>query len=182
MPQKPMLLLVCTLILMTPRSHTFLQSKLFIAVLHVLIIELLFICVMSLLSVHTQQEGLGLVLAQGFLPCLPSPPHLHLPISPHLQLCGSPGGQTGGSNPKETVPLQGTTCLSLATFPSLVLLLLNFLALRLKVRQTSAANLSPAILGCSSSYMLLKNNLQQASSDKGTCDFNKYFHQITSAI
>lgn len=111
------------LILTIPKSHTFLQSKLFIAVLHSVIIELLSMCAMSLLSAQTRQEEHGLVLAQGLLPCHPSPPYLHLPILPHLQLYGSPEGQTGGSNPKEKVPLQGKTCPSLATFPSLVLLL-----------------------------------------------------------
>ncbi len=98
-------------------------------------------CAKSLLSAQSRQEGLGLVLAQGFLPCHPSPPHLHLPIPPHLQLYGSPGGQTGGSNPKETVPLLGTTWLSLATFPSPVLIHFNFLALQLKGRQSSTGRL-----------------------------------------
>lgn len=138
MPQIASVITRLDLILTIPKSHTFLQCQLFIAVLHTVTIELLSMCAKSLLSAQIRQEGLGLVLAQGFLPCLPSPPHLHLPIPPHLQLYSSPGGQTGGSNPKETVPLQGTTCLSLATFPTLVLILFNFLALQLKGRKTSS--------------------------------------------
>lgn len=137
-PQKASVVTSSGLILITPKSHTFLQSKLFIAVLHTVAIELLSMCAESLLSAQTQQQGLGLVLVQGFLPCLPSPPPLHLPISLQLQLYGSPGGQTGGCYPKETIPLQVTTCLSLATFPRPVLLF-NFLELRLKGRQTSLA-------------------------------------------
>lgn len=91
MPQKDSVPCL-DLILIIPKLHTFLQSKLFIAVLHTVTIELLSMCARSLLSAQTRQEGLGLVLAQGFLPCHPSPPHLHLPIPPHLQLYGSPEG------------------------------------------------------------------------------------------
>lgn len=129
------------LILMIPKLHTFFQSKLFIAVLHTVTTECLSMCARSLLSAQTRQEGLGLVLVQRFLSCCFSPSHLHLPIPPHLLLYGSPEGWTGGSNPKETVPLQGTTCPSLATFPSLVLILFNFLA-PLKGRHTPSASLS----------------------------------------
>lgn len=140
MPQKPSVTCL-DLILMIPKLHTFFQSKLFIAVLHTVTTECLSMCARSLLSAQTWQEGLGLVLVQRFLPCRPSPSHLHLPIPPHLLLYGSPEGWTGGSNPKETVLLQGTTCPSLATFPSLVLILFNFLA-PLKGRHTPSASLS----------------------------------------
>lgn len=80
-------------------------------------------------------------VAQGFLSCHLSPLLLDLPIHPHLQLYDSPEGWTGGPNPKETVPLQRTTCPSLATFPSFIPLIFLSLASQLKGRKTSIANL-----------------------------------------
>ncbi len=141
MPQKATVTCL-DLIIIIPKLHAFRRSKLFIAVLRTLSFELLSVCAKSLLSAQTRQEGLGLVLAQGFLPCHPSPLHLDLPILSHLQLYGSPEGKTGGSNPKETVPLQGTTCPGLAIFPSFIPLLFNFLASRLKGGQTPIVNLN----------------------------------------
>lgn len=77
------------LILMTPKSPTFLQSKLFIAVLHTVTIELLSMCAKSLLSAQTPTGGTWSALGPRVppLPALPSSsPSAHASLSAALWL------------------------------------------------------------------------------------------------
>lgn len=132
-------------------KHTFLQSQLFIAVLHTVTIELLSMCCqvppVSSNPIGRTWSGLGPRVPP--LPSLPSAfPSAHPTSSPALWLSW---GVDRWFYPKETVPLQGTTCPSLATFPSLVLILFKFLALQLKGRRTFSASLSLERLGHSAS-------------------------------
>lgn len=75
-------------ILMIPKSHTFLQSKLFIAVLHMVTIQLL--CMFASSQLKPNRKDLAWNWPKGSAPASPPPPHIHLPTPPHLQLYGSP--------------------------------------------------------------------------------------------